>query len=624
MNLSFLKKKSTLVAIAIVVLIGGGIFLKSRANDGPFYETQAVERGLLKQTVDVTGEAKPQTRVDLSFKTGGKLENLLVTVGQTVKMGDVLATLDAQDANFALRRAAASLAQAQANLAARQAQDSPQAIQIAEAQRDQARASLEKAQSDLIQIRSNSAEQVRQAQIALDTAQQNLANSGQGVDLGVQTSLTSLRASIVSATAVLSSALTEADAILGVENTGANDLYESVLSIYDRNALTRAQGLFLSARVAQRQADGSARVLGSSPSAADLIASGQLTVDALQQAQALLDETQKVLTNSGTNTALSTADLATKRSAIQTLRASTATQYTSLSAAVQALRTSENTRTTTRAQLENALRTAQSNLTIAVSNERSQVKSAETAIEVQRAALSSAEATLSQRRSPARAVDLQVLRAQVQDVQVAYEEAAQRVRDTELRAPVAGVISEIIPARGEQLAPNGKVMGLVVTENYTVEASVPEADIAKVSVGQTAVVTLDAFGDDVPFSAKVLSIEPDRIKIQDAIFYKVSVAIDPTERPIKPGMTANITITTGEAADALIIPLRGIRTENGVRRVRVLQADGTAKEVEITLGLRGDEGRVQALTGVNAGDQIIVAELTADAYAKLQAENAKK
>ena len=97
-----------------------------------------------------------------------------------------------------------------------------------------------------------------------------------------------------------------------------------------------------------------------------------------------------------------------------------------------------------------------------------------------------------------------------------------------------------------------------------------------------------------------------------------------TERPIKPGMTANITITTGEAADALIIPLRGIRTENGVRRVRVLQADGTAKEVEITLGLRGDEGRVQALTGVNAGDQIIVAELTADAYAKLQAENAKK
>ena len=147
MNLSVLKKKSTLVAIAIVVLIGGGIFLKSRANDGPFYETQAVERGLLKQTVDVTGEAKPQTRVDLSFKTGGKLENLLVTVGQTVKMGDVLATLDAQDANFALRRAAASLAQAQANLAARQAQDSPQAIQIAEAQRDQARASLEKAQT---------------------------------------------------------------------------------------------------------------------------------------------------------------------------------------------------------------------------------------------------------------------------------------------------------------------------------------------------------------------------------------------------------------------------------------------------------------------------------------------
>ncbi len=623
MNLSFLKKKSVIVTLAIVVLIGGGVFASSRSNKGPFYETQPVERGLLRQTVDVTGEAKPQTRVDLSFKTNGKLENLLVTVGQSVKAGDVLASLDAQDANFALRRAAASLAQAQANLAARQAQDSPQAIQIAEAQRDQARANLEKAQSDLIQVRSTSAEQVRLAQIALDTAQQNLANSGVGVDIGVQTSLTSLRSSVSSAGAVLSSSLSETDAILGVENSGANDLYESVLGIYDRGSLTRAQGLFLSTRTAQRQADALIRALGSSPSAADLLAAGQATVEALQQVQALLDETQKVLTNSATNTALSGSELASKRSAIQTLRSSSATQYAALSASVQTLRTSENTRTTTRAQLDNAVRTAQSNLSIAVSNERSQVKSAETTIQIQQAALSSAEATLSQRRSPARAVDLQVLRAQVQDVQVAYEEAAQRLKDTELRAPIAGMIAEILPARGEQVAPNAKIMGLVVTENYTVEASIPEADIAKVAVGQVAVVTLDAFGDDVPFPAKVLSIEPDRIKIQDAVFYKVSVAIDPTDEPIKPGMTANITITTGEVADALIVPLRAIRTEGDVRRVRLLRADGTVQETEIVLGLRGDEGRVQAASGVQVGDQVIVGELTADAYAKLQAEKKK-
>lgn len=623
MNLSFFKKKSTIVGLVLVVLIGGGLFARSRSNKGPFYETQAVEQGALRQTVDVSGEAKPQTRVDLSFKTSGKLENLLVTVGQSVKAGDVLASLDAQDANFALRRAAASLAQAQANLAARQAQDSPQAIQIAEAQRDQARANLEKAQSDLIQIRSTSSEQVRLAQIALDTAQQNLINSGSGADLGVQTSLASLQTSLTSAAAALSAAMTESDTILGVENTAANDLYESVLGIYDRASLTRAQGLVISARVTQRRADQLVRGLGSNAAATAVLAAGQATVDALQQVQVLLDETQKVLTNSGTNTGLTITDLSTKRSTIQSLRTSIATQYATISASVQALRTSENTRTTTRAQLDNAVKTAQSNLSIAVSNERSQVKSAETMIQVQQAALSSAEATLSQRRSPARAVDLQVLRAQVQDVQVVYEEAAQRLKDTELRAPIAGMIAEILPARGEQVMQNGKIMGLVVTENYTVEASIPEADIAKIQQGQAAVVTLDAFGDDVPFSAKVLSIEPDRIKIQDAVFYKVSVAIDPTDRPIKPGMTANITITTGEASDALIIPLRAVRTEGGVRRVRVLRADGTAQEAEITIGLRGDEGRVQVQSGVQVGDQLIVAELTAEAYAKLQAEKKK-
>jgi hypothetical protein len=69
----------------------------------------------------------------------------------------------------------------------------------------------------------------------------------------------------------------------------------------------------------------------------------------------------------------------------------------------------------------------------------------------------------------------------------------------------------------------------------------------------------------------VLSIEPDRIKIQDAVFYKVAIAIDPTDKPIKPGMTANVIVTTAEIADTLSIPVRAVRTVDGVRRVRMLE-----------------------------------------------------
>lgn len=620
MTLAFFKKKSVLITLGLVVAIGGGLIYRSKANAGPFYDTQAVEQATLTQTVEVTGETKPQARVDLSFKTSGKLETLNVTVGQVVKTGDVLATLDAQEATFAMRRAGAGLAQAQASLAARQAQDTPQAIEIAVAQRDQAKASLAKAESDLDQLKQTSVEQVRLAQIALETATQNLTNSGAGADITVETSLASLRASLLASANTLSAALTEADAILGVENTAANDTFQSVLGIYDSRGFERTQGMYLAVRSAQRRADTVVRALTAQSSAGEITTAGQTMVDTLQQAQWLLEGVQSVLTNSGTSSGLTINDLTTKRASVQALRTSVSSQYTSISSAVQGLQSSTNAQTTARAQLENALKTAQANLTIAQANQRSQIKGAETTVEIQRAGLVSAEAALSQRKAPVRAVDLQVLRVQIQDAQIAYEQAVQRVKDTELVAPIAGTISDIVPARGEQVVQNAKVMGLVVTENYSVEASIPEADIAKIQVGQTADVTLDAFGDDVHFSARVLAIEPDRIKSQDAIFYKLALALDPTERAIKPGFTANVTITTGRAENALIIPIRAVRSEDGKRSVRVLKGK-EAIDVDVTLGLRGDDGRVQIMSGLNAGDQVIVGELTAAEYAKNQADS---
>lgn len=560
--------------------------------------------------MEVTGEVKPLARLDLSFKTSGKLKTLNVITGQKVKQGDVLATLDNQEAVFAMRRAAATLAQMQANLASRQAQDSPQAIQMAEATRDQAKASYEKAQSDLQEAMTTSAEEARLAQIALDTAQQNLTNSGNGVDLTVQTSYESLRTGLNGAANAMSSALAEGDAIIGIENTGANDTYESVLGVFDQAALQRAKNMYVPVRSAQRRADALIRALSVNSAPADVLAAGQATREALQQIQWYLDEVQKVLIGTATNSGLSITELSTKRSSIQTWRATIGTQFSTIAGLVQTIQTTENSQTTTRAQLTNALKTAQANLTIALANQRSKQTNAQTTVEIQRAALSSAEAALSQRKTPARNVDLLVLRAQVQDASIAYEEAVQRVKDTELTAPIDGMIADIVPSGGEQVVQNNKVMGMVATDSYTVEALIPEADIAKVVAGQPATLTLDAYGDEVKFTGHVLTENPDRSKVQDAIYYKVIVSLDKTDRDLKPGMTANLIILTAEKKNTLIIPIRAVRTENDQKKVRVYDGK-TATDAVVELGLRGDEGKTEVTSGLSAGQQVIVGELTA-------------
>jgi multidrug efflux pump subunit AcrA (membrane-fusion protein) len=75
-------------------------------------------------------------------------------------------------------------------------------------------------------------------------------------------------------------------------------------------------------------------------------------------------------------------------------------------------------------------------------------------------------------------------------------------------------------------------------------------------------------------------------------------------------MTANISITTEEKQDALVIPGRAvIEKENGqggIRKyVRVLKADGDMEEKRVEIGLRGDGGMVEVLSGVEEGEEVI-------------------
>jgi HlyD family secretion protein len=138
---------------------------------------------------------------------------------------------------------------------------------------------------------------------------------------------------------------------------------------------------------------------------------------------------------------------------------------------------------------------------------------------------------------------------------------------------------------------------------------VPEADVAKVKVGQSATITLDAYGDDVKFTGTVSAKDPAETKIQDAVYYKIRVQIEPAGKEVKPGMTANVTIKTGESKNTLVIPLRAVRTkaESGQKTVRTLE-NNQPVEKNIDLGLRGDEGRVEVIKGLQEKEQVIVGE----------------
>jgi len=613
MTVTFYRKRWFWV-VCVLVLLGGGWYWYGRvANQGPFYETQAVTRGRVGQTVEVTGSIAPDARIDLAFKGSGLLKEVLIKKGDVVLQGQLLASLDKSDVNLTVRRAEASLALARANLAAKQAGETKESIQIAQASVDQAAASLAKAQDDLAALRVSVEDDFRVAQIAMDTAARNYTNAQATNNQSVTSSYENLHTTLQTAVGYMQTGLSDGNRLIGL-TSDENVRYRNLLGVNNSAALSASHSHYDIAMAAYTPAYASVRALSSSLVLNDVRASAILVQDALQKTQQYLDDAQTVLAGTITGPNLTATELATKKTTIDADRGSVSVQLAAVTTGLQTINSSEFSRTTTLDQLRNALDTATTNAQIADHNRTTKVQAAETAVTIQAAALASTRASLAAKKAPVRAVDLAALRAQVLDAQAAVAQAQARVGDVQIVAPSDGTITDVIPEVGEQIAPNVAVISMINKNAYTFEALVPESDISKTSVGQHAVVTLDAYGEDVKFNGSVVSEDPDQTKVQDAIYYKVSISIDKQDGyDVKPGMTANITIQTAERPDALIAPSRAIRDTNGQKSVRVLQ-NNVAKEVNVTVGLRGDSGQTEILSGLAVGDQVILGELTTAEY----------
>jgi len=87
------KKKVFWIVVVLLIGWGGYVWLKPKAPV-TVYTTADVQKGDLRQTVSVTGNVDPNEQIDLSFKTGGKVESIGVDVGDVVSVGQVLAVIE--------------------------------------------------------------------------------------------------------------------------------------------------------------------------------------------------------------------------------------------------------------------------------------------------------------------------------------------------------------------------------------------------------------------------------------------------------------------------------------------------------------------------------------------------
>ena len=196
--------------------------------------------------------------------------------------------------------------------------------------------------------------------------------------------------------------------------------------------------------------------------------------------------------------------------------------------------------------------------------------------------------------------------AEVDRARSALENAKVRLSYATITAPIDGVIASVSTEEGETVAAGMQAptfVTIIDLKRLQVDAYVDEVDIGKVTVGQHAVFTVDAF-PATEFEGKVSAIYPKAVIQDNVVNYDVVVDIEtPYHGRLRPEMTANVTIFLEQREGVLAVPAKAIQRERGKNVVYVLAADG-AEPREIKVGWR-DGAWIEVVSGLHDGETVL-------------------
>jgi HlyD family secretion protein len=228
------------------------------------------------------------------------------------------------------------------------------------------------------------------------------------------------------------------------------------------------------------------------------------------------------------------------------------------------------------------------------------------------AQISQAEAQLAQLLERPRVEDVAVFRGQVEEAALALDQARAQVDETQVAAPFAGTVLEVLVAEGEWATPGAPAIVMAATDALILEVNVDEVDVAKLADGQAANLSFDALNGQQAeaVSGRIARIAPASSNVNGAVAYGVEIGFQPGELPIRLGMTADVDIVVARADGALLVPNRAITADRAAGRyfVELWSDDGTTERLEVRVGIR-NESQTQILEGLDEGDQVAMPEV---------------
>lgn len=152
--------------------------------------------------------------------------------------------------------------------------------------------------------------------------------------------------------------------------------------------------------------------------------------------------------------------------------------------------------------------------------------------------------------------------AQVQQAQAALSMAEVNLSHTTITSPIDGVVVSRDVNVGQTVAASLSAPTLFTIANdltqMQVIANIDQADIGLVEQAKSVRFTVDAFPGK-EFDGKIEQMRLNPVNVQNVVTYNVVIDVNNPDQKLKPGMTANLTITIDERNNVLKVPNSALR-----------------------------------------------------------------
>ena len=231
--------------------------------------------------------------------------------------------------------------------------------------------------------------------------------------------------------------------------------------------------------------------------------------------------------------------------------------------------------------------------------------------------------------------EISALNAQIAQAEIEVDTAKVDLGYTKITSPIDGTVVAVAVKVGQTVNANQStptIIKVAQLDTMTVKAEISEADVVRVTPGQTVIFTI--LGEpDRQYETVLRDIEPGPTTYADttstssssssssssdsAVYYNGLLDIANPEHKLRIDMTAEVSIILREAENALVIPASALSDAmpDGRYQVQVMRPDGLLENRTVTVGINNNI-RAEITEGLSEGEQVVSTNMGSAAAAE--------